>query len=274
MRRTLKGQMTNPIRKTVANYLQSCQMADGGFIFTRIEPSGIKETYLATATLAMLRANFNRYGVLRFWEEQFKYNESLDIPEMFWIMASLRILRKQVSPFWKEQWQKYAELLMRTTDEAGLPAAESVSKDLEELFYLTSLHRMFKMEFDKQSIVYRVSDLQQEDGGFGEQEMSDTTSTLYALKILSILRRPYPKKSNIHSYLQEQFLKFNHLESLFEVVEGLSLLGYALPRRKRVSEFIFSCQRDNGGFASAATGMPTIETTYQAVAVMRSYKTI
>ncbi len=63
------------------------------------------------------------------------------------------------------------------------------------------------------------------------------------------------------------------MENLYCVIEGLKMLGEkSLPRKNEALDFVFSCQRENGGFSRARTiGIPTIENTFQAVEILRRY---
>jgi len=127
-----------------------------------------------------------------------------------------------------------------------------------------------------EKIISYLKDRQLDDGGFSEKIISDSPTTLWSLKILKLLNRPFPKKEKIRSFLQSQFLSSDDLENLYCVTEGLLLLGENhLPRKNEALDFVFSCQRANGGFSRARTiGIATIENTFQAVKILRSYGTV
>jgi len=281
----------HPDRKKIIEYIEERHLSDGGFFFARVLPSQPRDTYFATLTLTLLNADFDKDAVLRFWDKEINANIFLRFSGIFWAIDSLRLLKKGRSVF-EKQWKSYATSLIKDHHELAqffyYPIAElrpdafdsvmlniSLANEyLAELFSLVSLYRSLEQEFDEGKVALHVSGFQQKDGGFGRRNASDTGMTLNALRIFQVLRRDPPNKRKIRTYLQGQFLKFDYLESLFDVTEGLALLNDSpLPHKEAALDFISSCQRNNGGFSRAmATGIPTLENTYQAVSILRNYK--
>jgi len=273
----------------IISYLKVRQLDDGGFFFAGVKPSAGRDTYLATLALTMLGADFDKQAVLNFWDGKMKEKSLREYSIMFWAIESLKLLPAEAFLFerrWKRRVSSLVEdrLTLRNFSandigklsvgfDADMLAIALIGKRLEDLFYLLSLCLALGIAVDDSEAVRFLAELQQEDGGFSEKIISDSPTTLWSLKILKLLNRPFPKKEKIRSFLQSQFLSSDDLENLYCVIEGLLLLGENnLPRKNEALDFVFSCQRANGGFSRARTiGIATIENTYQAVKIFRSY---
>lgn len=285
--------MKDKIEGRIISYLQNRQLSDGGFFFAGVEPSSGKDTYLATLALTLLGADFDKRAVLNFWDGKMKNKSLQEYSIMFWALESLKFLRTEASLF-ERHWKQRAISLIEDrltlkkfsanedTEkismgfDANMLAIALIGKRLEDLFYLLSLCLTLEIAVDGSEAVRFIAELQQEDGGFSEKIISDSPTTLWSLKILKLLNHPFPKREKIRSFLQSQFLSSDDLENLYCVTEGLLLLGENyLPRKNEALDFVFSCQRANGGFSRARTiGIATIENTFQAVKILRSYGTV
>jgi len=273
----------------IISYLKDRQLPDGGFFFAGVEPSAGKDTYLATLALTMLGAGFDRRAVLNFWDAKINEAALREYSIMYWAIESLKLLPAEVFLFERRWKQRAASLIedrltlknfsrnelrkLPVGFDADMLAIALIGKRLEDLFYLLSLCLALEIAVDDSEAVRFIAELQQEDGGFSEKIISDSPTTLWSLKILKLLNRPFPKREKIRSFLQSQFLSSDDLENLYCVTEGLLLLGENhLPRKNEALDFVFSCQRANGGFSRARTiGIATIENTFQAVKIFRSY---
>ena len=273
----------------IISYLKDRQLPDGGFFFAGVEPSAGKDTYLATLALTMLGAGFDRRAVLNFWDAKINEAALREYSIMYWAIESLKLLPAEVFLFERRWKQRAASLIedrltlknfsrnelrkLPVGFDADMLAIALIGKRLEDLFYLLSLCLALEIAVDDSEAVRFIAELQQEDGGFSEKIISDSPTTLWSLKILKLLNRPFPKREKISSFLQSQFLSSDDLENLYCVTEGLLLLGENhLPRKNEALDFVFSCQRANGGFSRARTiGIATIENTFQAVKIFRSY---
>jgi hypothetical protein len=284
--------MENETKVKIISYLKDRQLDDGGFFFAGVKPSAGKDTYFATLALTILGANFDGRAVLDFWDGKIKDDFLREYSIMYWAIESLNILKSEAFLF-KEKWKRRAASLVEdklrlrnfsANDIGKLPvgfdadmlAIALIGKRLEDLFYLLSLCFALGIAVDDHEAVRFIAELQQEDGGFSEKIISDSPTTLWSLKILKLLNRPFPKREKIRSFLQIQFLSSDDLENLYCVIGGLLLLGEnLLPRKNKALDFVFSCQRANGGFSRARTiGIATIENTFQAVKVLLNYGTI
>lgn len=277
----------NPINKQkIVNYIEARHLPDGGYFFAQVEPSSGLDTYLATKTLRLLGVKTKHAkSVVDFWKREIlegnrddlfavflaveTYKE-LELPVMVFKEYQSSLIRQQKRAFSRAQpmhTSKNEKLMLMY----AMNLIDARGKELQDLYYLSCLSRDLKFEIDTKRIANFVYSLQNKDGGFGHKQESHLMTTYHALRILNILSLPVKTKDKTLLFLVHWFDKSNYLEDLFYSSESLSLLGEPLPNIEAAFQFVYSCQRNDGGFSRARImGIPTIEYTFMAVSILKA----
>jgi len=272
-------------KRKIINYIEDRHLSDGGYFFARVEPSSGLDTCLAVKTLNLLGTKIKRVNsIVSFWK-----NKKLD--DLFGIFLAVGTLKELGLP--AKAFDKYRHHLsdhLKNDDTLvrlfsfsspanpklknfshAMDYVSASDKDLQDLFYLTILSRDLKVRIGRKKIIAFVLSLQNKNGGFGHRNKSHLMTTYHALSILNALSYTAYYKERVYGYLSRQLRNFDYLEYLFSAVESLALLGRPLTEVNEITQFIASCQRNNGGFSRArVTGIPTIEDTYYAVKLLKT----
>ena len=272
----------------IYNYIEKKHLEDGGYFFAEVVPSSGLDTYLAVKTLNILGFKPRKpEAIISFWKNE-EYDGNLDdLNGLFFAYQCHKILGYSLKNF-----DKYKNLLLTKYQDPELYKKRQVSLAKDEfslasssvatvyidilegeaksIYYLITLLTELGISFDKRKFIKYVNSLQNDDGGFGGINGSQTATTLYCLEILNKIEHPFPKEKEIRQYLMHQFLLANYLEEYYWTIEGLALLKREIPDKKKILSFICACYRGNGGFSrSQFMGISTIEYTYYAVSILK-----
>ena len=276
-------------RRRIAEYIEDCHLSDGGYFFAKIEPSSGLETYLAVKTLKLLGVKTkNTKSVALFWKREEAEGNLDNLFSIFLAAKTYKELGLPLTIF--KRYKKYLvdyykhiiprgafvfaenKRLSRKDFSLAMSYFGTIGRELEDLFYLTTLNQDLKMKIiNKEKAIKLVISLQNKNGGFGRGRESHFMATYHALSILKILSFNLPTQEKVYDYLIERWKDCDLLEDLFYIVEGLTLISKPLPNISKIMQFVESCQRGNGGFGRAPImSIPTIEDTYHAVSIIKT----
>ncbi len=271
---TAERSLLTLVTPRVAQYVESCRVADGGYFFARVAPAAARDTYFAIASLRLLGRHPEDPQGVRRWVEEWRNTPS------------------NVSGI------HGTYLLCRLLDELGedlavmRPCAQAVAKAENDLggfgtyknVYVESLSELqatYEAIWVLVRLGYAVSEdrverflslFRQPDGGFGCRRAT-LASTYYACVILHLLGASQPLLDDARLYLQRRADRWDvyFLDHVFWLVEGLTLSGGAQRFAARATTHVLACQRAQGGFARAPIiGIQTLAHTYYAVRILYS----
>ena len=276
-------------KRKIIDYIEDCHLSDGGYFFAKIEPSSGLETYLAVKALKLLGVKTkNTKSIALFWKQEKTEGNLNNLFSIFLATETYKELGLKIRVF--KKYQKYLvdyykhiiprgtfvfaenKRLSRKDFSLAMSYFSTIGKELEDLFYLTTLNQDLKMKIiNKEKIIKLILSLQNKNGGFGRGRESHLMATYHALSILKLLSFNLPTKEKVYDYLMEKWSDCDFLEDLFYIVASLALIRKPLPSIIKIMQFVESCQRGNGGFGRAPVmSIPTIEDTYRAVSTIRT----
>ena len=276
-------------KRKIIEYIEDCHLSDGGYFFAKIEPSSGLETYLAVKALKLLGVKTkNAKSIALFWKQEKTEGNLNNLFSIFLAAKTYKELGLKIRVF--KKYQKYLvdyykhiiprgtfvfaenKRLSRKDFSLAMSYFSTIGKELEDLFYLTTLNQDLKMKIiNKEKITKLVLSLQNKNGGFGRSRESHLMATYHALSILKILFFNLPTQEKVYDYLITRWKDCDLLEDLFYIVESLTLIRKPLPNVSKIIQFVDSCQRGNGGFGRAPMmSIPTIEDTYLAVSIIKT----
>lgn len=255
-------------------YLASCRLADGGYFFARVTPSSPRDTYFALACFCLAgRQPPNREATIRFLLERYRQEPPASIYGLFFIVEGLALLGYPVT----EQFAACAERIYRMKGpDGGYGPAQTldvaVASELETTFLAIRLLSTLRQPFDVVRLYDFIVARRNSDGGFGGGGYSTLATTYYALATLILLNRQLEDPALTVHYLRqvERFGSLLYIEQAYWLVSALNHLQAKPERPARIVAFVKACRRPNGGFGrAAAIGIPTIENTYYALAILK-----
>ena len=259
----------------IAGYIESCQTSDGGFFFARIPPSGGADTYYAVRSLQLLRREPADAEAVRSWLRESAQGELTANPNgIFFLVETGLALGLPVSELrgWAVGLSDWANA------EGGFGAWRNVdvevSSELDITYRATTAILDLGVELDGGSVSRFLLRFLNIDGGFGANSLSTLASTFYAVQTLSRLGAPLPELTVEWLRRREVFWDILYLEQLHRLVMSLTALGEAIRERDRAIDFVLHCRRENGGFARARFGIPTLEYTHYALDILRALEVI
>jgi len=276
-------------KRKIIEYIEDCHLSDGGYFFAKVEPSSGLETYLAVKTLKLLGVKTkNAQSIALFWKKEEDEGNLTNLFSIFLAAETYKQLGLPLTIF--KRCKKYLvnyykhiiprgsfvfaenKRLSRKDFSLAMSYFSTIGKELEDLFYLTTLNQDLKMKIiNKEKITKLVLSLQNKNGGFGRSRESHLMATYHALSILKILFFNLPTQEKVYDYLITRWKDCDLLEDLFYIVESLTLIRKPLPNVSKIIQFVDSCQRGNGGFGRAPMmSIPTIEDTYLAVSIIKT----
>ena len=253
----------------IAGYIESCQTEDGGFFFARIPPSGGADTYYAVRSLQLLGREPAGAEAVRSWLRESAQGELTANPKgIFFLVETALALSLPVSEVrgWAAGLSDWANA------EGGFGAWRNldveVSSELDITYRAVVTILDLGLELNREEVSHFVLRFLNMDGGFGANRLSTLASTFCAVQTLS--RLGFPPLDLTVEWLRrrEVFWDVLYLEQLHRLVMSLTALGEAIRERDRAIDFVLHCRRENGGFARARFGIPTLENTHYALEVL------
>lgn len=154
-----------------------------------------------------------------------------------------------------------------------------ITNGLEALRATLWLKRRFGITIHADAIVQGLRHLERDGGGFGEP--ANLTDTALAIAVLRLCGRgpshrtaEFVMRLAVPSFgfrLTERTLSPN-LETTCAGVVSCELVGVAIPYSAAATSFILSCQTGSGGFARAASALPSFELTHMAMESLKILK--
>ena len=274
-------------KRKIVKYLENRHLSDGGYFFAQVEPSSGLDTYLAVKTLNLLGEEIKHTkSIVSFWESKEKTLDNL-----FGIFLAVETYKElgllsEVSRKYKAYLLNYSKknnTFPRITSiifnkgfklnnlSFAMNYISSIGKELEDLYYFAVLCRDLKIKIDKKRVINFVLSLNNEDGGFGQNNNSNLMTTHHALSILNIFSYKIATTEETYNYLMSQWEKCDYLEDVFYITESIILLKKPFTIAEKIFNFVSSCQRKDGGFSRCCVmGIQTIEDTYYAVKILKT----
>jgi len=268
------------LRQQLIEYIESCQVEDGGFFFARIPPSSARDTYFAVKSLHMIGEKPRRpWAIVDYFLNRAKNNSLNGLGGIFVAVEVMNELDQKIIPSLKNRAQWIRHLQNKA---GGFGAIENidieVASELEDTYRAIRTLKIIGTDFDEQKVTSFVSSLLNQDGGYGREGHSSLASTFYATEIRKLLRIEIPRLTSTGDYLRDREDKWranfdkgqvDFLENLFWLVKGLANMGEKSNIPERITEFVMACQRANGGFArTTIMGIPTLEYTFYALSIL------
>ncbi|HFC10580.1 MAG TPA: hypothetical protein ENJ75_00040 [Candidatus Kaiserbacteria bacterium] len=279
-------------KKRIADYIESCHTSDGGYFFANVEPSSGLDTYLAVKTLRILNTKTkNTASIAGFWKKETLDGHLHDLFSIYLAVETYKELDLPTDDFniYRKSVQKEGEKtfslvpsfrkhgLIRNNRASLRHAMNSIrarGRSLQRLLYFTTLARDLDFEMHTEKVSDFIYSIQNSDGGFGAKNESNILTTFHALHILKSLSLPIKHKNKIIHSLTNWFNESVYIENLFYSTEGLALLDTPAPDIEKTVRFVYSCQKNNGGFSrDRMLGIPKIENTYMAVRILKHCET-
>jgi hypothetical protein len=259
----------------IAGYIENCQTEDGGFFFARIPPSPAADTYHAVKSLQLLGRGPANSDAVKSWLREAAGGGLLSNPQgVFFLVETGLALAHPIPELrgWAAGLSDWANA------EGGFGAWRNVdvevSSELDITYRAVTTKLDLGLELDSGSVSRFLLHFLNIDGGFGAHSFSTLASTFYAVQTLS--RLGYPPLDLTVEWLRrrEVFWDVLYLEQLHRLVISLTALGEIVRERDRAIDFVLHCRRENGGFARARFGIPTLEYTHYALDILRTLEVI
>ena len=268
------------LRQQLIEYIESCQVEDGGFFFARMPPSSARDTYFAVKSLHMIGEKPRRASaIVDYFLNRAKNNSLYGLSEIFAAVEVMNELDQKMVANLRNR----AQSVRHSQNKAGgFGAIENIDievpSELEDTYRAIRTLQIIGTDFDEQKVARFVSSLLNPDGGYGGHGFSTLASTFYATEIHKLLEIELWKLTSTRDYLRDKEDKWranfdkgqvDFLENLFWLVKGLANMGEKSNIPERITEFVMACQRANGGFArTTIMGIPTLEYTFYALSIL------
>jgi hypothetical protein len=268
------------LRQQLIEYIESCQVEDGGFFFARMPPSSARDTYFAVKSLHMIGEKPRRASaIVDYFLNRAKNNSLYGLSEIFAAVEVMNELDQKMVANLRNR----AQSVRHSQNKAGgFGAIENIDievpSELEDTYRAIRTLQIIGTDFDEQKVARFVSSLLNPDGGYGGHGFSTLASTFYATEIHKLLRTEIRRLTSTRDYLRDKEDKWranfdkgqvDFLENLFWLVKGLANTGEKSNIPERITEFVMACQRANGGFArTTIMGIPTLEYTFYALSIL------
>ena len=239
-------------KEIILKFVLSRKQNDGGFSFAQEAPSNFEDTYFALQTLYELQISYNNektFDIIRSVEMN-----NLLIKHMFQLTHLSKTYN--LSLLWLEEVIK-KQVLIQANDTQSIYYAAKIAhmrnnqnliselrkkkislSDREHLLsnlcWKTITLKKLGVEFDEQRIAEDIKEFQGYDGGF------------------SFTRKGAP------SFMEETYL----------AIEALSELKQQPKNVQNCIHFVERCKANNGGFGRQSVTVPTLENTYQSIAIL------
>jgi len=262
--------MTRPridLGRTV-EYIENCQTGDGGYFFARIPPSPAGDTYYAVKSLQILgRQPANRDSVID-WLRESATGGLLGNPKgvFFLVEASLAL---GLPPAELQRWA--SRLHDFANPEGGFGAWRNVdvevASELDITYRAVTTLLDLGLEMERDGVLRFLFRFLNRDGGFGTNDHSTLASTYYAVQVLARLGVEKDELDATVRWLgrREAIWDLLYLEQVHRLVMSLIALNEVPRERQRAIDLVLDCRRENGGFARARFGIPTLEYTHYAL---------
>ena len=268
------------LRQQLIEYIESCQVEDGGFFFARVPPSSAVDTYFAVKSLHMIGEKPRRpWAIVDYFLNRAKNNSIYGLGDIFAAVEVMNELDQKMIPSLRDRAQRIRHLQNKA---GGFGAIENIDievpSELEDTYRAIRALGIIGTDFDEQKAARFVSSLLNPDGGYGGHGFSTLASTFYATEIQKLLEIELRKLNSTRDYLRDKEDKWranfdkgqvDFIENLFWLVKGLANTGEKSNIPERITEFVMACQKANGGFArTTIMGIPTLEYTFYALSIL------
>ncbi|MCX7911985.1 MAG: hypothetical protein N2506_03335 [Dehalococcoidales bacterium] len=261
-------------RQEVVRYIERCHLEDGGYFFARVPPSSGMDTFFAVKGLSLLGLRPDRpEAVAGFFLGDLRGGTSVGLSGIFAATEVLGELGCLTDEFKSHARQRVMSL---RNEAGGFGACEDIDvevpSELQDTFRAVRVLSIIGARFDREKVKRFTVGFLRPDGGYGSGGLSTLASTFYALAIQKMLGTEAVSPRATRDYLRkrEENWQVQFIEEVYWLVMGLASLGEKTRFPDKVVRFVMECRRQNGGFARATViGIPTLEYTYYALAVLK-----
>ncbi len=258
----------------IRQYVEKCQLDDGGFFFARIPPSSLMDTYYAVKILSALELEPSRPDKIKDYVlntvKKFSY---IGINGLF---AAAEVLHEL-----KGNLNALSGFLLRLNalknSMGGFGAVKNL--DLEIVSELETTYRVLvildrlDIEYDHSQILGFALKFKNDDGGFGHSRISTLASTFYATEILNMTGYDKSELKLTPQFLRgkENVWKLNYIEDIYWLIFSSLNMHEKVHMAEWMVSFVKGCQRASGGFARKdVMGIATLQDTWYAVSILKA----
>jgi hypothetical protein len=257
----------------ISDYIEACQTPDGGYFFAKVPPAGAADTYHAVASLHLLGAAPSNSKAVVDWLNDVAGKISKNPRTIFHLVETGLLLgvNREVVTEWASplnQWEN-PEGGFGTLNVTNVETTSELETTYCAAKTLADLH----LALDKRKISGFVRGYQNRDGGFGGGGRSTIASTWFALGTLQALgAQPVDCRGVLRWLAEAERAKHSastmYVEDLHWLTASAEAIGVELTEPDHAVAMVLAAQRPTGGFARAITGIPTLEYTYYALAIL------
>jgi hypothetical protein len=258
----------------IVDYILARQNDDGGYAFAQGLDSNAQDTYYGLAILNLLSHTFPNLTKTVKWLHEFAPSSLFS---HYYVTEALRLCNSKPV-------KNLKEFLLSLHVAKGEFETEDVyveiASEFETSFMFTKLVRISGINIDREKMTRGLLNYQNKDGGFGAHGHSNINSTYHAVASLFNLGYSVKSLSRTLDFVRscEDTLgiftivpqsAFPYMEHEYYGVSTLGLFGEHVKHPEEIAQFVYGCQKSNGGFARADLGISTFEDTFYAVNILR-----
>jgi len=260
--------------QNIINYVLVRQNNDGGYAFAQGLESNAQDTYYGLAILRLLKAPFPNLEQTMRWLHEFVRDSHYS---HYYVAKALNLSGEGPDKNLKDFLCSIRDSRMGF---GTIDVYVEVASEFEATLMITELVNIAGVKIKRDKIIGWLLSYQNKDGGFGAHAYSNLNSTYHAVASLFNLGYDVKSLKGALGYVRScekpsggftviPSSSSPYMEHVYSGVSTLDLLGERGRYPENTTQFVFSCQNANGGFARTDMGISTFEDTFFAVNIMR-----